>query len=237
MVSDLTHRLLDLAWEDYRSTVLAEEPRGSTGRGITPAYLDEVGQAQISYSDFLAGPNFFARKLAQRADRACRVIQHVCRVTESTWDSLFAKLTAAEQRANAEAIGLGIFSAEEFDFARFKGGAPYSLNLEALTETYWRAGTALARNIGEVRELIRRELRAGRTIIGEFGQAYWLDEAPRLLAERHRVAHLHARVFRERRHPGAAHPHLRRGQGLRHQGGHPYLYYADGRCPSPGPQA
>ena len=176
MVSDLTHRLLDLAWEDYRSTVLAEEPRGSTGRGITPAYLDEVGQAQISYSDFLAGPNFFARKLAQRADRACRVIQHVCRVTESTWDSFFAKLTAAEQRANAEAIELGIFSADEFDFARFKGGDPYSLNLEALTETYWRAGTALARNIGEVRELIRRELRAGRTIIGEFGQAYWLDK-------------------------------------------------------------
>src|SRR5258707_3090171 len=44
MVSDLTHRLLDLAWEDYRSNVLAEEPRGSTGRGITPAYYDEVGQ-------------------------------------------------------------------------------------------------------------------------------------------------------------------------------------------------
>jgi hypothetical protein len=35
MVTDLTHRLLDLAWEDYRANVLAEEPRGSTGRGIT----------------------------------------------------------------------------------------------------------------------------------------------------------------------------------------------------------
>ena len=76
MVSDLTHRLLDLAWEDYRTHVLAEEPRGSTGRGITPAYGDEVGQAQITYSDFLAGPNYFARKLAQRADRALRTIQH-----------------------------------------------------------------------------------------------------------------------------------------------------------------
>jgi adenylosuccinate synthase len=31
------------------------------------------------FSDFLAGPNFFARKLAQRADRACRTIQHVYR--------------------------------------------------------------------------------------------------------------------------------------------------------------
>jgi hypothetical protein len=34
----------------------------------------------------------------------------------------------------------------------------------------------LAKNIGEVRELILRELAAGRTVIGEFGQAYWLDK-------------------------------------------------------------
>ncbi|MES2695092.1 MAG: adenylosuccinate synthetase, partial [Verrucomicrobiota bacterium] len=176
LVSDLTHRLLDLAWEDYRVNILAEEARGSTGRGITPSYLDEVGQQQIYYSDFLAGPNYFARKLAQRADRACRTIQHVCRVSGETWNGFFQKLTAAERRANAEAIELGIFSADEFDFDRFRGPVPFSLNLEALTATYWEAGTALAKNIGEVRELILREVAAGHTIIGEFGQAYWLDK-------------------------------------------------------------
>ncbi len=176
LVSDLTHRLLDLAWEDYRVNVLTEEPRGSTGRGITPAYLDEVGQQQITFSDFLAGPNYFARKLAQRADRACRTIEHVCRVSAATWDSFFEKLTAAERRANAEAIELGVFTADEFDFNRFRGSAPFTLNLERLTATYWEAGTALAKNIGEVRELVLREIAAGRTIIGEFGQAYWLDK-------------------------------------------------------------
>ena len=176
LVSDLTHRLLDLAWEDYRVNILAEEPRGSTGRGITPAYLDEVGQQQITYSDFLAGPNYFARKLAQRADRACLTIQHVCRVSETTWASFFDKLTTAEVRANAEAIELGVFAKDEFDFTRFRGAKPFTLNLEALTATYWAAGTALAKNIGEVRELILREVAAGRTIIGEFGQAYWLDK-------------------------------------------------------------
>jgi adenylosuccinate synthase len=176
LVSDLTHRLLDLAWEDYRVHVLAEEPRGSTGRGITPAYVDEVSQQQIYFSDFQAGPNYFARKLAARADRACRTIQHVCRVSGATWDSFFEKLTAAERRANAEAIELGVFTADEFDFTKFRGAAPFTLNLEALTQTYWAAGTALAQNIGEVRELILREIAAGRTIIGEFGQAYWLDK-------------------------------------------------------------
>ena len=176
LVSDLTHRLLDLAWEDYRTRILAEEPRGSTGRGITPAYLDEVGQSQIWFFDFLAGKNFFTRKLAQRADRALRVIQHVCRVSPETFAGFFDKLTAAEQRANAEAIELGVFTKDEFDFTRFRGREPFTLNLEVLTAAYWSAGTALAKNIGEVRELVLSELRAGHTIIGEFGQAFWLDK-------------------------------------------------------------
>jgi len=176
MVSDVTHRLLDLATEDYRVNVLGEEPRGSTGRGITPAYLDEVGQQQITFSDFLAGPNYFARKLAQRADRALRTIQHVYRVKPETFAGFFDKLTTAELRANAEAIELGVFTTDEFDFTRFRGATPFTLNLDALTACYWAAGTALTQNIGEVRELILREIHAGHTIIGEFGQAYWLDK-------------------------------------------------------------
>ena len=176
MVSDLTHRLLDLAWENYRVNVLAEEPRGSTGRGITPAYADEASQWQVTYSDFLAGPNFFARRLAQRADRAIRTIKHVCRVSAADWHGFFDTLTAAELRANDAAIQLDLFPASEFDFKQFRGDAPFTLNLEKLTAVYWSAGTRLAKNIGEVRELIRREIAAGRTVIGEFGQAYWLDK-------------------------------------------------------------
>ncbi len=176
LVSDLTHRLLDLAWEYYRAEVLQEEARGSTGRGITPAYLDEVGQQQITYSDFLGDRESFARRLAQRADRACRTIQHVCRVPAAVWAGFFETLSAAERRANAEAIALGVIPESEFDFTRFRGAEPFTLNLAALTEAYWADGRALAPNITEVRELILGELAAGRTVIGEFGQAYWLDK-------------------------------------------------------------
>ncbi|MBK8476334.1 MAG: adenylosuccinate synthetase [Opitutaceae bacterium] len=176
LVSDLTHRLLDLAWEEYRVHVLAEEPRGSTGRGITPSYNDETGQWQIYYADFRGSREAFARKLAGRVDRALRTIQHVCRVSPETWDSFFAKLTAAEQRANAEAIEAGVFTAAEFDFLRFKGATPFTLNLEALTEVYWQAGSTLAHRVVEVRELVLKEILAGRSIVGEFGQSYWLDK-------------------------------------------------------------
>jgi adenylosuccinate synthase len=176
MISDLTHRLLDLAEEDYRVQVLQEESRGSTGRGIAGAYIEEAAHWQMHFSDFLAGPNFFARKLAQRADRACRTIQHVFRCSPAAWHGFFDRLTTAEQRANQDAVALGVFGPEEFDFSGFRGREPFTLNLERLTEVYWKAGTALARNIGEVRELILRELRAGHTIVGEFGQAYWLDK-------------------------------------------------------------
>jgi adenylosuccinate synthase len=176
MTSDLTHRLLDLAEEDYRVNVLMEESRGSTGRGISAAYSEETGHWQMYFSDFLAGPNFFARKLAQRADRACRTIQHVYRVGEAGWHAFFDRLTEAEQRANAETIANGVFGKEEFDFAQFRGKRPYELNIERLTEVYWQAGVSLRRNIGEVRELVLGELRRGHSIIGEFGQAYWLDK-------------------------------------------------------------
>lgn len=176
MVSDVTHRLLDLAGEDYRVNVLCSEARGATGRGITPAYLDETGQTQIYYADFQASREAFAEKIRRRADRVSRTVQHVCQVSAETWSSFFDKLTAAEQRANAEAIELGVFPREEFDFTQFRGAAPFALNVERIIEVYWNAGQELARRIGEVRETILRELRAGRTVIGEFGQAYWLDK-------------------------------------------------------------
>jgi adenylosuccinate synthase len=176
MISDLTHRLLDLAEEDYRINVLGEEPRGSTGRGISAAYSEETGHWQMHFSDFLAGPNFFARKLAQRAERACRMARHVYCVSESSWNGYFDRLTEAELRANAETISDGALGRDEFDFLQFRGKEPFTLNIERLTAVYWKAGTALGRNIGEVRELILRELREGHTIVGEFGQAYWLDK-------------------------------------------------------------
>ena len=176
MFSDLTHRLLDLAGEDYRVQVLKEEPRGSTGRGITPAFSEETALWQIYYSAFHGSRESFARKLAQRVDRALRTIQHVYRTSESTWSGFFDTLTSAELRANAEAIDLGIFTKDEFDFVQFRGTEPFTINLDRLTEVYWQAGTRLAKNIGEVRELILRELHSGHTIIGEFGQAYWLDK-------------------------------------------------------------
>ncbi|PTY04728.1 adenylosuccinate synthase [Opitutaceae bacterium EW11] len=176
MVSDLTHRLLDLAWEDYRVSILRAEPRGATGRGITPAYLEEAGQFQIYYADFLAGKDAFAQKLRSRADRAVRTIQHVCQISAETWSGFFDKLTAAELRAHGETLEAGIFQRDEFDFTQFRGSAAFTLNVDRLIDVYWEAGSRLVPHIGEVRELILREMRRGRTIVGEFGQAYWLDK-------------------------------------------------------------
>ena len=176
MVSDISHRLLDLAWEDYRTNILREEPRGSTGRGITPAYSDEVGQFQICYCDFLGSREDFARKMAARLDRACSTIKHVCRLSPEKWSEFFAKLSAAELRANADAINDGIFSEDEFSFEKFAGPSPFTLNVSEITETYWNAGRRLAARIGDVREACIAALSQGRYIIGEFGQAYWLDK-------------------------------------------------------------
>lgn len=174
--SDLSHRLLDLAWEDYREHILAETPRGSTGRGITPAYLDEVGQFQIYYGELRGGKDLLAQRLQARFDRALRIIEHVCRVKPETFAGFFDKLTEAETRANQAAIDKGIFPAQEFDFTRFRGQEPFSVNLEAIVDAYWEATHGFLDNIQDVREIILRETGAGRYLIGEFGQSYWLDK-------------------------------------------------------------
>ncbi len=121
MLSDLSHRLLDLAWEYYRIHTLQAEPRGSTGRGITPAYADEVGQFQIFYGDFLDHEAAFKTKLRQRIDRAMRVIEHVCRVPEAAFEGFFETISQAEIRANQELISAGLFTEHAFDVTRFKG--------------------------------------------------------------------------------------------------------------------
>lgn len=176
MVSDLSHRLLDLSWEYYRAEILREEPRGSTGRGITPAYADEVGQWQIFYFDYLREKSYFTKKMTQRLERALKVIEHVCQVTPAVWDSFFSTLSTAELRANQANVEAGHFAEEEFDFLRFKGEQPFTLNIGAIIETYWEAGQRWRKNICDVRELTLSVLAQGKYLIGEFGQSFWLDK-------------------------------------------------------------
>ena len=178
LVSDLNHRLLDLAWEDFRVEQMQQTPRGSTGRGITPAYLDEVGQFQIYYADFLGPKDEFFEKIAWRTERAMRTIQHVCRVKETTWFEFFKRLSDAETKAHKTLIESGKLSESDFDFAQFipKDKIPFTLDTNKLATVYWEAGQQLRETISDVRELILKAKDEGKFVIGEFGQAYWLDK-------------------------------------------------------------
>jgi adenylosuccinate synthase len=105
-----------------------------------------------------------------------RVIEHVCRVSPARWEGFFEILSEAEARANKAIIAAGKCPAATFDFTQFAGPAPFTLDTDRLIESYWAAGQELAPQIGDVRELILREQDRGNYIIGEFGQAYWLDK-------------------------------------------------------------
>ncbi len=176
MVSDLGHRLLDLGWEWYRVNILGQEKRGSTGRGISPSYTDETSHFPIYYYEFLLDRDTFDSRMTARLERAVNTLKSVCQVPEDAWRNFFSILTTAEQRANQNLVDAGLFPAEEFDFHRFIGEAPYSLDIDAVVEAYWNAGTHLKDQIGDVREKIHSTLNSGKYIIGEFGQAFWLDK-------------------------------------------------------------
>ena len=175
-MSDLTHRLLDLAWENYRVKQLGMESRGSTGRGISPAYCDETGQWQIFYQQFLEERTYFRLALKGRIQRAMDTIRSVCKVSEEDWLGFFSILSTAESRANKEAIEEGIFNQDEFDFQCFMGEDPFTLNFDLIEETYWNAGQRLVSCIGDVRNKFLQNKTASKSIVAEFGQAYWLDK-------------------------------------------------------------
>ncbi len=176
MISDLSHRLLDLGWEHYRVHTLQQEKRGSTGRGISPAYTDETSQFAMFFQEFLLGREAYARRFKARMERALATLEHVCKVPPKTFEEFFLTLTEAEIRANAEVIEAGIHKEDEFDFTRFLGKEPFRVDLEALTETYWQAGSQLRDLIGDLRERLHALHAGGQYLIGEFGQAFWLDK-------------------------------------------------------------
>jgi adenylosuccinate synthase len=175
MVSDVTHRLLDLAGEYYRETISGVS-RGSTGRGITPAYVDEAGQNQIFYRTFLGDKDSFVEAMFFRCERAVAMIRHVFKLPEADWPTLFAKLTAAELQTNEGNILAGYLDKSDFEFKRFAGKTPFTLDVHEIIEAYWEAGQRVRENIGDVSETIFRLKAEGRYTLAEHGQAVLLDK-------------------------------------------------------------
>ena len=172
LVSDLCHRLLDLAWEDYRVHVQQGEPRLHRA-WHHPRLSRRSRPLQIVYADFGDKATFAAKM--HGIDRALRVIEHVCQVAPER-GQLLRHPHRRQTRANGEIIDAGCFDAAEFDFGQFAGSEPFTLQAEQLIDAYWAAGQQLAPQVCDVRELVLREQDKGNTIIGEFGQAYWLDK-------------------------------------------------------------
>lgn len=176
LMTDISHRLLDLAWENYRINQLGEPNRGSTGRGITPAYNDETGQWQIFYQIFLGPKEIFSKKLKDRFERAINTIRYVCKVGEDDWFSFFDTLTEAELSANQTSIEEKIFPRSEFSFEKFMTKEPYTLNFDGIEETYWKAGQELVTCIKDVRKILLNSTDKNQKVVAEFGQAFWLDK-------------------------------------------------------------
>ena len=88
----------------------------------------------------------------------------------------FETLTIAETRANQESLNENIFSDNEFNFEIFSTNEPFDVNFEILEETYWDAGQKLSDCIVDIRCNVLSKLNDKRTVVVEFGQAYWLDK-------------------------------------------------------------
>ncbi|MCB9029920.1 MAG: adenylosuccinate synthetase [Deltaproteobacteria bacterium] len=174
MLSTIIHRVLDKANEIYRTRQTGQS-RGSTGRGITPAFADETTQQQIFFGDLAGSYNDFYAKLSEKAQLAASICREVYGISNDEWFQIFEELTTAEQRANRQQIEEGTITAEELDFRSFCGDEPFSFNLEPLARTYWKQGQKFLSNITDVSELILAAHSRGQFVISEHGQGYFLD--------------------------------------------------------------
>ena len=128
------------------------------------------------YQTFQESKDHFINTLKQRAQRAMDTIRSVCKVKDSEWYEFFDILTTAENRANQDSIKEQIFCESEFDFSRFLGKEPFTLNLDELVEIYWSAGQELVKCIGDGRDFLIQSVKEKSLVVAEFGQAYWLDK-------------------------------------------------------------
>ena len=53
---------------------------------------------------------------------------------------------------------------------------PFEINFELLEEIYWNTGQDLVSCIDDVRELLLSFKETKKSVVAEFGQAYWLDK-------------------------------------------------------------
>ncbi len=175
MVSDLSDRLLDLAGE---LSLQKKEgtSRGSTGRGIAPAFEHEANHSQIFFETLIDDPELFATQLTKRMEEAGLRIRDIYQLTEREWYQLFEKLTQAETKAHLEPIRDGVLSEDEFNFKRFATSRPFELNHQALIAEYFQTGQYFKKDLIDVGELALEIIAHGHQIIAEHGQSYGLDK-------------------------------------------------------------
>jgi len=182
MVSDITHRIRDLAREATR-----KDPIGSTGRGIAPGYEDRADKSHIRFSIFRGEYLRFAELMHERIAKCISRVRDEYGLSPQQWGKIFFNdptpgsaenpgLAQREQRANQQSIESGMFEAAEFDFRRYKGPEPFTLDSTRIIDDCWKAGQAFVNNIVNVGELTLNILdRSPQYIIYEHGQAIGLD--------------------------------------------------------------
>ncbi len=173
-VSLLTDRILNLADEIHRKRTTGVD-RGSTGWGISNAYAHQALQMGIPYSVFQDAKSGLQQAIESRVSFCLALCREHYRLTPEEWRGIATTLTERTTKQNRGLIEQGVFNAAEFDFSRFFGHEPYTLDCAAITEATWTAGRRFADNVGDLRDVILTALRENRYVIGEHGQGARLD--------------------------------------------------------------
>ncbi|MFC1648242.1 adenylosuccinate synthetase [Nanoarchaeota archaeon] len=160
------HRIVDLAQE-------SKADRGTTARGIGPAYEDETARRSI-YAFALKDKELLGSLVKASCELAEAKIKKVFGISDDEFTEFFDVITEKEVRGNKILLDLGLLKEEDLDFTIFQKGA--SFDHEAMTEVVFEKAKRFTGNIGNLTAEIHDAIKDKKEVLLEGAQGRELDK-------------------------------------------------------------
>jgi adenylosuccinate synthase len=171
------HRLADFAIESHLERTTGVKV-GSTGRGMKPAYIDEVEGREIRLFD-LADKDRFARKVRDNALLWTRKISALYGIGEDEFRVFGKQIAAAEHRAKEEKTGLvtkGILQPGDFDYLQFMRQW-VGFDADRIIDVYLSLYESIKHCVCDLSDELNSALIRGENVVFEGAQGAVLDKS------------------------------------------------------------
>lgn len=171
------HRFADFAIEHHLQKIHGAMI-GSTGRGIKPAYIDEVEGREIRLFD-LADKDTFARKVKENAEFWVRKIVMLYGVSKGQFEEFGHRIDAAEKRAKQDTFKLvekDVLAPSDFDYLQFMAKDLFEFDADRIIDVYQSIYEGVKHRVCDLSRTLNEALNNDEHVVFEGAQGAVLDK-------------------------------------------------------------